>query len=322
MLIISVELEAEMMLTLADVALARYRLAQYLAPTPLEAAPGLGENVWLKLENANRTHSFKIRGALNALLNLPEAQRQRGVVTASSGNHAQGIACAAALLGIEARVLMPTHVAQRKAAGVRRYGAQAILFSDDYGDVEREALRIARDEGLTYISAYSHPDVIAGQGTIGLEIFDALPSIERVLVPVGGGGLISGIALALKTLKPSVEVIGINAAVSPDMYNFFYNASEPLDHHSLADALPGEIEPGSVTFDMVPHYVNRIVCVDEAQIAAAMRWMVAQQGWMAEGAGVVGVAALQSGIVPTGGTIVVVVSGGNVDAAVLASVIG
>ena len=310
------------MVELADVTLARYRLAPYLQPTPLEAAPSLGANVWLKLENTNKTHSFKIRGALNALLSLPAEARARGVVTASSGNHAQGLAYAANLLGIQARVLMPTMTAKRKVAGVKRYGAQAILFSDDYGETEREALRIQRNEGLTYISAYSHPLVIAGQGTIGLEIMDVLPSVERVIVPVGGGGLISGIALAIRSLKPSVEVIGVNAAVSPDMYNFFYKANEPLAHESLADALPGEIESGSVTFELVPRWVNRIVRVTEAEIAAAMRWMVGDQGWMAEGGAVVGVAALQSGAVEPGGVTVVVISGGNVDASVLARVLG
>ncbi len=309
------------MVQLADIALARYRLSPYLQPTPLEAAPSLGANVWLKLENANRTHSFKVRGALNALLALPEDARARGVVTASSGNHAQGIAYAAGLLGIEARVLMPTYVAKRKVAGVKRWGGQAILFSDDYGEIEREALRIQRDEGLVYISAYNHPDVIAGQGTIGLEIMDALPEVERVVVPVGGGGLISGIAVALKSRKPSVEVIGVNAAVSPDMYNFFYDAHEPLSHESLADALPGEIEPGSITFDLVKQWVDRIVCVSEDAIAGAMRWMIGEQGWLAEGGGLVGVAALQSGVIEPGGATAMVVSGGNVDAAVLARVL-
>lgn len=309
------------MIQLPQVLQARERLALYLQPTPLEAAPGLGANVWLKLENANRTHSFKIRGALNALLCLPDNARARGIVTASSGNHAQGISYAAHLLGVEARVLMPTFTAKRKVAGVRRWGGQAVLFSDDYGETEREALRIARDEGLTYISAYNHPDVIAGQGTIGLEIADALPGVERVIVPVGGGGLISGIALAIKGIKPSVEVIGVNAAVSPDMYNFLYHATEPLAHESLADALPGEIEPGSVTFELVPRWVDRIVLVGEADIAAAMRWMVADQGWMVEGAGAIGVAALQSGAIPPGAVTAIVVSGGNVDAGTLARVL-
>lgn len=309
------------MVELADITMARYRLASYLAPTPLEAAVDLGADVWLKLENANRTHSFKVRGALNALLALPEDMRARGVVTASSGNHAQGIAYAASLLGIEARILMPVYTAKRKVAGVKRYGAQAILFSDNYGEIEREALRIERDEGLTYISAYNHPQVIAGQGTIGLEIADVLPGVERVIVPVGGGGLISGVAIALKSANPAVEVIGVNAAVSPDMYNFFYAADEPLSHESLADALPGEIEPGSITFDLARRYIDQIVLVSEAEIAGAMRWMITQQGWLAEGGGMVGVAALQSGAVAPGGVTVAVISGGNVDVETVARVL-
>lgn len=309
------------MISLADVTLARYRLAPYLAPTLLERAPGLGEGVWLKLENTNRTHSFKVRGALNALLALPDDERGRGVVTASSGNHAQGLSYAAGLLGIQARILMPVYGSRRKFESAKRYGAEVLFFGDAYSETEQEALRMAHDEGLTYISAYSHPDVIAGQGTIGLEIFDALPTVERVIVPVGGGGLISGIGLALKSLKPTAEVMGVNAAVSPDMYNFFYHANEPLEHESLADALPGEVEPGSVTFELVPRYVDEIVRVSEAEIAQAMRWMVAEQGWMAEGGGVTGVAAVQSGAIAAGGVTVIVISGGNVDAAVLATVL-
>ncbi len=309
------------MLSFADLTLARYRLAPHLKPTLLEAAPALGTDVWLKLENTNKTHAFKVRGALNALLALDPAARARGVVTVSSGNHAQGIAYAAGLLGIEARVLMPIYTAKRKVAGVKRYGAQAILIDDNFAAIEQEAHRMEREEGLVYVSAYNDANVIAGQGTIGLEIFDALPTVERVIVPVGGGGLISGIALALKTLKPSVEVIGVNAAVSPDMYNFFYNAHEPLAHETLADALPGEIEAGSLTFDLTRQYVDRIVLVSEAEIAAALRWMVTDQGWLAEGGGVVGVAALQSGAVEPGGATAVVISGGNIDGERLAQVL-
>ncbi len=310
------------MLRFADLTLARYRLAPHLTPTPLEAAPALGADVWLKLENTNKTHAFKVRGALNALLALDAAARARGVVTVSSGNHAQGIAYAAGLLGIEARVLMPLYTAKRKVAGVKRYGAQAILIDDDFAAIEREAHRIEREEGLVYVSAYNDANVIAGQGTIGLEIFDALPTVERVIVPVGGGGLISGIGLALKTLKPSVEVIGVNAAVSPEMYNFFYHVDEPLSHQTLADALPGEIEPGSLTFDLTRQYVDRVVLVSEAAIAGALRWMVTDQGWLAEGGGVVGVAALQSGAIEPGGTTAIVISGGNIDGERLAQVLG
>lgn len=300
------------MITLGDIVLARYKLSRYLQPTPLEAAPGLGENVWLKLENANKTHSFKVRGALNALLSLPDA---RGIITASSGNHAQGVAYAAHLLGVPAQIVMPAHTARRKVDGVRRWGSPTIIFTEDYDAAEQTAIARAQTGDVTYISPYNHPHVVAGQGTIALEMLEAQPDIARAIVPVGGGGLISGIALALKALRPSIEVIGVNAAVSPDMYNFFYGEQRPLSHETLADALPGAIEPGSVTFAFTRRYVDRIVLVDEAAIAAAMRWSLAEAGWLAEGGGVVGVAALQSGqIEPLAhGATVVIISGGNVD---------
>lgn len=300
---------------------ARERLRPYLTPTPIELAPTLGENVWLKLENANKTHSFKSRGALNAILALPDDVRARGVVTASTGNHAQGIAYAAQLLGVRACIVMPNYAARRKVNGVRRLGAEAILHGDTYDAAEIEAHRLEREQGMTYISPYNHPDVIAGAGTVGLEIYDALPSIDRVIVPVGGGGLISGVGMVLKTLKPTVEVIGVNPLVSPDMYNIFYQLEHPLGYETLADALPGAIELNSITLEMTQRYVDRIVLASEESIAHAMRWMVFEQGWIAEGGGVVGVAALQSGTIEPGGTTVVVITGGNVDGDVLRRVL-
>lgn len=300
---------------------ARERLRPYLPPTPLEAAPSLGERVWLKLENANKTHSFKARGALNAMLVLPEDARARGVVTASTGNHAQGIAHAAHLLNVRACIVMPEYAARRKVAGVRRYGAEAILHGDTYDAAEMEARRLEQAHGMTYVSPYNDPDVIAGAGTVGLEIYEALASVERVIVPVGGGGLISGICVALKSLKPTIEVIGVNALASPDMYNIFYQLEHPVTHETLADALPGGIESNSITLELAHKYVDRIVLVSEDAIARAMRWMVFEQGWIAEGGGVVGVAALQSGTIEPGGVTVVVISGGNVDGDVLRRVL-
>lgn len=309
------------MIRLEDVALARSRLAHYLSPTPIEPAPGLGRHVWLKLENANKTHSFKVRGALNAMLALPAAAQAKGIVAASSGNHAQGVAYAAALLGLDARIVMPTGTARRKIAGVARYGGEAILHGEIYDDAEREARRLEREGGFTYISPYNNADVIAGGGTVGLEILDALPEIERVIVPVGGGSLISGIALALKSLKPGIEVTGVNAAASPDMFNLIYKTNHPLSHHTLADALPGDIEAGSLTIELTRRRVDQIVLVDEDAIAEAMRWMLAEQGWLAEGGGVVGIAALQSGAVRADRSTAIVVSGGNVDIDVIAAIL-
>jgi threonine dehydratase len=302
------------MVQLADIALARYRIARYLAPTPLEDAPGLGESVWLKLESANRTHSFKVRGALNALLALEDAARARGIVTASSGNHAHGLAYAAHVVGVRAKILMPTHTPRRKVAGVQHYGAQAVLFGDNYDQTEGEGRRIERDEGLTFVSPYNDPQVVAGNGTVGLEVVDELPQVERVIVPASGAGLISGVAIAVKSLRPSAEVIGVNAESAPALYNLFYNTTYPQMWDTLAEALSGEIEVGSITRDLARQYVDRVVLVSEQAIADAMRWMIEEQGWIAEGGGAVGIAAVRSGIIPLDGRpTVVVVSGGNVD---------
>jgi threonine dehydratase len=304
-------------LNLEYITSARERLRPYLPPTPLEEAPSLGDHVWLKLENANKTHSFKVRGALNAILALTDEARARGIIAVSSGNHAQGIAYAANLLSVRASIVMPEYVARRKVVGVRRFGAEAILHGETYDEAEVEARRLQKLHGMTYISPYNYPDVIAGAATVGLEIYDSLPGVERVIVPVGGGGLISGISMVLKSLKPSVEIVGVNALASPDMYNIFYNLEHPVSHETLADALPGGIETDSITLDLVQRYVDRIVLVSEDAIARAMRWMVFEQGWIAEGGGVVGVAALHSGVVESGGTTAIVITGGNVDGDVL-----
>ncbi len=307
---------------LADVFHARNRLAPYLIPTPLEAAPELGSNTWLKLENTNKTHSFKIRGALNALLALDDAARERGIIAASSGNHAQGIACAAHLLGVNARIVMSKHAAKRKIAGVKRWGGEVILHGEGYTEAEAEALRLRDCDGLTFVSPYNDPQVIAGQGTIGLEICESLPKIARVIVPVGGGGLISGIALAIKSLCPSVEVIGVNPLRAPTMYNAFYAEHLPDPEESIADALPGAIEAESITLALTRQYVDRIVLVEERAIKQAMRWLLAEQGWLVEGGGAVGVAALQWGLIAdSSAPTCVIISGGNVDAEVVKRVL-
>lgn len=309
-------------MTLPDIDLqgARERLRRYLTPTPLEEANGIGQ-LWLKLENTNRTHSFKCRGALNALLSLDEATRARGVVAASSGNHAQGVAYAARLLGVQARIVMPEDAARRKVAGVRRLGAEAILFGETYEAAEAEAHRLSRESGAFYLSPYNNPLVIAGGGTVGLEILDQLPAVERVVVPVGGGGLISGIALAIKAARPDVELVGVNPLVSPDMYNLFYRLEHPTDEDTLADALRGAIEADSITIDLVGHLVDRMVLVSEDDIARAIQFMAIEQGWIAEGGGVVGLAAIQNGGVELDRPTVAVISGGNIDTDVLRDVL-
>ncbi len=310
------------MLQLADVALAHYRIAPYLTPTPLEKTPGLGEAVWLKLENTNKTHSFKVRGALNAMLALDEKERARGIVACSSGNHAQGIAHAASLLNASARVLMPVHTPRRKVEGVRQFGAEAVLYGETYDEAEEEARRLEKSEGLTFISPYNDPDVIAGAGTVGLEIVEQLPDVARVIVPISGGGLISGIAVAVKALRPQAEIIGVCAQSAPTMYNMLYDTAYPQMWDTLAEALSGDIELKAMTIDITQRLVDQVVLVSEAAIAEAMRWLLFDAGWVVEGGGAVGVAALQSGEIeadarPTA----VVLSGGNMDEATLRAVL-
>jgi threonine dehydratase len=310
------------MLTLADIVRAQHRLAAYLQATAVESAPDLGAGVLLKLENTNHTHSFKIRGALNAVLALDDAARGRGVITASSGNHAQGVAYATQATQTRATILMPKHTPQKKVQGVRRYGGTAVLFGDNFDQTEAEALRRARDEGMTFVSPYNDRQVMAGAGTIGLEILQQVPDVGRVLVCVSGGGLISGIATAIKTLKPDVEVIGVGAESAPAMYNVFHGTDKPEQWDTLAEALSGGIEADSLTLPVVRRYVDDIVLVSEAQIAATMRWMLGVQGWLVEGGGSVSVAALLHAVVaPTPRPTVALVSGGNVDLSTLAQVI-
>lgn len=302
------------MVTIDAIEQAQARIAGYLQPTMLEPAPGLGDNVWVKLENTNWTRSFKIRGALNAILSLDDEARSRGIVTASSGNHAQGVAYAAHLVGVSAQILMPAHTPKRKVDGVRRYGAIPVLDCANYDDAEFKARQLERDKGLTFVSPYNDPKIVAGTGTIGLEIMEQLPEVERVLVPVGGGGLISGVALALKTRKPEATVIGVNALSAPSFHNVMHGSNYTENWETLAEALSGGIEDGSITLDLVKQHVDQIVLITEEQIANAMRWMIDEQGWIVEGGGAVGVAAMLRGIVqvdnrPT----VIVISGGNVD---------
>ncbi len=306
---------------LGDIVRAQHRLRPHLQPTALEAAPNLGGNVWLKLENCNRTHSFKIRGALNAILSLPAEARDRGIVAASSGNHAAAVAYAAQLTGASARILMPRTTPQKKVKNVQRFGAEAILYGDNYDEAESEALRRAAQGGV-WISPYNDAAVIAGAGAIGLEIVEQLPQVERVVVPVSGGGLIAGIAAAVKQLNPAIEVVGVNAKSAPAMYNVFHEAARPQVWDTLADALSGDIEAGSITVPICRRYVDDIVLVTEAEIAAAMRYMLEVAGWVVEGGGAVAVAALQHGVVPADGrATALVASGGNVDLAVLRSAV-
>ncbi len=310
------------MIDLAAIALAQYRIRPHLPPTPVETVQLAGADVALKLECANRTHSFKIRGALNAALSLDSAARARGLIAASSGNHAQALAYAAHLVGARATIYMPAHTPQKKVDGVRRYGATPVLDAPNYDEAERTARETATREGLTFISAYNDAQVMAGAGTIGLELLEQVDGLQRVIVPVSGGGLIGGVATALKSLQPDIEVIGVCAQRAPAMYNAFHGTTLPQIWETLAEALSGDIEQGSITLDICRRYVDDVVLVDEPSIAAAMRQLLAL-GWVVEGGGAVGVAALLAEQVQPAavGKTAIVISGGNVDMATLQRVL-
>ena len=310
-------------ITIDDIHAAQQRIRPYVPPTRVEqASDDLGSDVWLKLENTNLTHSFKIRGALNAALSLDEAAKSKGLVTASSGNHAQGLAYGAHLAGVQASILMPAHTPARKVSGVRRYGAIALTDFANYDEAEAEALRMAEEDGRTFISAYNDPRIIAGTGTIGLEILTDLPDVERVVVCVGGGGLISGVAMAIKSHNPAIEVIGVCAQSAPTMYNLMNNTDHPEVWETWAEALSGGIEADALTITMTRQYVDQIVMVTEAQIANAMRWAVDAAGWLVEGGGAVGIAALLHHVIADHGKkTAVVVSGGNLDLKTLLTIL-
>jgi threonine dehydratase len=299
--------------TFSDILHARTRLAAHLKPTPLEESAHLGKNIWFKLENLNQTRSFKIRGALNAMLSLSEDEKSRGIVAASAGNHAQGVAYAARLAEVNARVVMPTKAPERKVKGTQRLGAEVVLFGDTYDDAEEHARKLQSQIGMTFISPYNDRQVVAGAGTIGLELFDELPGLERVVIPTSGGGLMAGIGLACKTLNPEVEVVGVQSVATPAMHNFLYDTHYP-QKETIADGLSGEIEDGSITFSLCKQFTDQMVLVDEAQIEEAVRWVLKMHNWVIEGAGAVGVAALLSGeLAADGRQTALIISGANID---------
>lgn len=303
--------------TPADILAARRRLAGVAALTPLEHSRPLsaltGAEAHLKLECAQITGSFKLRGAANAMLASPDAGP---VVACSAGNHALGVAHAAAALGREATLVVPEAASPAKLAALGRYPVRVIRHGASYDEAEAEARRIERAEGLRFISPYNDHAVIAGQGTVAVELLEQLPAAEVLLVGVGGGGLISGVALWAKAVNPAIRVVGVQAANSAAMLAAVRAGRlvPAPDLPTLADGLSGGIEAGSITFPLVQRLVDAIVAVSEEQIAAAMRWLLDEHHLVTEGSAAVAVAALLDGLVPevAGRRVVALLCGRNV----------
>jgi threonine dehydratase len=311
------------MVSLVDVRAAAERVRPFVVRTPLERSLGLsalcGADVWLKYECFQATGSFKLRGALNALLTMSDQQLQKGVLTASAGNHGLGVARAAAVLGVAATVVVPETASPAKVEALRSSGAELLLRGATYDDAESAAMSTARERGLPFISAYNDAAVVAGGGTIALEVMEDLPATRTMVVPAGGGGLISGIGVAAHGLDPAIAVYGAQSTASPALHAALEaGARVRVDVlPSLADGLSGNVEDGSITFDLLKEHVRQVVLVTESDIVDAMRWLLEHEHVLVEGSAAVGVAALLRGLLPTEGPLVLVLTGRNVAAEVL-----
>ena len=311
------------MLTLDMIQDARKALEGVARRTPLDPAPKLGPELYIKAENLQLTGSFKLRGAYNKIRSLTKEEAERGVIACSAGNHAQGIALSASQLGIPAVICMPAGAPISKVEATKGYGAHVVLVPGVYDDAAREAQRLCQEKGYTFAHPFNDSLVIAGQGTIGLEILEQLPEAEQVVVPIGGGGLISGMAFAIKQLKPSCRVVGVQAAGAPSMY-LSLHAGAPTELKTVATIADGIAvkRPGDLTFALCRDYVDEVVTVTEDEIASAILALMEEQKTVAEGAGATSVAACMFGRVPTAGRkTVCLVSGGNVDVTTLSRII-
>jgi len=313
---------------LADIERAARTLDGLVRETPMlpagEISRRVGSRVWLKAENLQLTGSFKPRGASNKISGLAPAELAAGVVAASAGNHAQGLAFAARRLGAQATVCMPAGAPLAKIAAVRQYGAEVRLIDGSYDEAQDAARELARSQGMTLVPAFDDPDVVAGQGTVGLEIARQAPGTRLIVVPLGGGGLATGIAIAAKARLPGVRVVGVQAeACAP--YPASIAAHRPIGARSANTICDGIAikRPGDFTLPLVERFVDDVVTVSEDQAAQAMVLLLERSKVVVEGAGAVAVAALVQGLVeaPGEGDVCAVLSGGNVDASLLAECI-
>jgi len=307
-------------ITLVDVYAARDRLHGRVRRTPLQASDALSEvagvPVYLKLEHQQITGSFKLRGATNAVMRLTGEQRARGVVGVSTGNHGRGLAFAARAAGIRAIVCMSELVPKNKVEAIAALGAEVRIAGNSQDDAEVEVQRLVAEEGMTLLSPFDHPHVIAGQGTLGLEMIEDLPGLDTVVVPLSGGGLLGGVALTLKTINPGIRTVGVSMERGPAMVESL-RAGKPVfveEVRTLADSLGGGIGlDNRYTFGLIRDFVDETLLVSEAQIAAAIQHAYRHERQIIEGGAAVGMAALLAGLVKDPGTTLVLLSGGNID---------
>lgn len=316
----------ENMLTLDKVYSAKRVLSEVVRKTDMILAKNLceGTDVYLKTENLQVTGSFKIRGSYYKISQLSQQEREKGVIACSAGNHAQGVALAATKNGIKSLICLPDGAPISKVEATKRYGADLCLVKGVYDDAYNKAIELQKEKGYTFIHPFNDVDVIAGQGTIGLEILEQLPEVDAVVVPIGGGGLIAGVAYTIKQINPSCKVYGVQAAGAPSMEKSVrHDKIKTLSKvQTIADGIAVKT-PGDVTFDIVKNYVDGIVTVSDDEIALAILTLMEQQKLIAEGAGAVPIAAVMNGKIPDikGKKVCCLVSGGNIDVTILSRVI-
>ncbi|HQA60270.1 MAG TPA: threonine ammonia-lyase [Tepidanaerobacteraceae bacterium] len=282
-----------------------------------------GNFIYLKTENLQKTGSFKLRGAFNKIANLPKEQKQYGVIAASAGNHAQGVAMAATAYGIKSTIVMPKHAPLSKIAATKSYGAEVVLYGEVYDEAYEKARQIQKQSGAVFVHPFDDREIIAGQGTIGIEILEDVPDADIIVVPIGGGGLISGIAIAAKHIKPEVKIIGVQTKNLPSMarslsQNHITTVEGPA---TIADGIAVKT-PGELTFKIVKKFVDDIVTVDEDEIANAILLLLERAKVVSEGAGAASVAAILNRLdIVRNKKIVALISGGNIDVNMLSRII-
>lgn len=313
------------MLTLDRIYHASFTLKKYIRPTDLIHAPKIQpkSDIYLKTENLQITGSFKVRGACYKISQLSAEEKEKGVIACSAGNHAQGVAMAASINKIKALICLPDGAPISKVEATKSYGAEVRLVEGCYDDAYAKAIELQNEKGYVFIHPFDDEYVIAGQGTIGLELLDALPDMDAVIVPIGGGGLISGIAYVLKSLKPEIKVYGVQAAGASSMVESLKNGkcSCLSDVSTIADGIAVK-EPGVLTYDLCSQYVDEIVTVTEDEISTAILTLIEEQKLIVEGAGAVSVAAAMFNKLPIDGKkVVCLLSGGNIDVTILSRII-
>jgi threonine dehydratase len=312
-------------ITIADIRAAADRIAGFARRTPLERSQwlsGRSRGVWLKLECFQETGSFKIRGAASKMTALSEAERSRGVLAVSAGNHGLAVAHCAELLGLRATIVVPKSASPAKVRAMRRYMVTVLERGANYDEAERAARALERETATTFISPYNDPAVIAGQGTIAIEMLQDQPDLDAILVPVGGGGLIAGIAIAAKAIKPDIRIIGAEPAASPAMRRSLEagRVLEIAEQETIADGLAGNIEPGSMTFPLVQRLVDDILLVSERSIRATIWRLAYEDHLIIEGAAAVALAALEEANIR--GHIGIVITGRNIELSLFYKIIG